>query len=101
MRWSMAAAVFLSFSGATLAHGGMDHVMGTVKSVSATSLTVTTKGGKDVEVQLDAETRFEGASSAAGLKPGQRVVVHAKKAGEGLHAETVKSRAGKAKMPAP
>lgn len=95
MKRSMTAALaafFLSVSGAALAHGGMEHIMGTVKAVSAASMTVTTKS-KDVEVQLDATTRFEGAASAAELKPGQRVVVHARKAGEGLHAEMVKSQA--------
>lgn len=77
--------------GAAFAHGGMEHVMGTVKEVSATSLTVTTKA-KDVEVRVDGDTRFEGAT-ARELKSGDRVVVHAKRSGDGLHAELVKSRA--------
>jgi hypothetical protein len=95
-----AAAFFLSASATAFAHGGMEHLMGTVKSVSASSITVATKE-KDVEVQLDEATKYEGtASSAADLKPGERVVVHAKKAGAGLHAETVKTAAAHGEKPA-
>ena len=94
-----AAAFFLSASATAFAHGGMEHLMGTVKSVSASSITVATKE-KDVEVQLDEATKYEGAASAAELKPGERVVVHAKKAGAGLHAEIVKSRAAHGEKPA-
>jgi hypothetical protein len=94
-----AAAFFLSASATAFAHGGMEHLMGTVKSVSASSITVATKD-KDVEVLLDEATKYEGAASAADLKPGERVVVHAKKAGTGLHAEMVKSHAVPGKKPA-
>jgi preprotein translocase subunit YajC len=95
-----AAAFLLSASASAFAHGGMEHVMGTVKSVSASSITVATKE-KDVEVKLDEATKYEGAaSSAADLKPGERVVVHAKRAAAGLHAEIVKSRAAHGEKPA-
>lgn len=86
-----AAAFFLSTSTAAFARGGMEHIMGTVKSASASSITVATKG-KAVEVQLDQATRYDGVATAADLMPGDRVVVHAKRVGPGLHAEVVKFR---------
>lgn len=85
------ASLSLFISASAFAHGGMEHIMGTIKDVSATSITVTTEE-RDVEVHIDESTKFEGAPSKE-LRPGGRVVVHAKKAGGGLHAEIVKSHA--------
>ena len=74
----------LAFPAAALAHGGGKHVMGTVKQVDATGLTVEHKD-KTVKVVFDENTKFEkngAASSAKELAPGERVVVHtAKKQG--------------------
>jgi hypothetical protein len=79
-------------SGVALAHGGGEHVMGTVKSIEPSSLTVETKD-KEVVFHLDQQTSFEKSGSkvtAAELKPGERVVVHAMKHGEMLHAKVVR-----------
>jgi|ERR1039458_7843870 hypothetical protein len=67
----------------TFAHGGLQHVMGTVKSISADSITVQTAGipSKEVVVVLLSTTKFQkdGAdSSVKELKVGDRVVIHAK-----------------------
>jgi hypothetical protein len=69
---------FLIASGtAAFAHGGFDHVIGTVAGVSGNVLTVkTTKG--NVDVKLDDKTEISKGdlkAQASDLKPGLRVVV--------------------------
>ena len=56
--------------------GKKDGVMGTVVKADATSITVQTRGkkGAEVTVTVDANTKFEGVTSAADLKPGQRII---------------------------
>lgn len=76
------------------AHAGLQHVMGTVKSISATSITVETAGttSKEVTVALLPTTTFQkdGANTTAKeLKVGDRVVIHARAEGDGLNAVTV------------
>jgi hypothetical protein len=69
-----------------LAHGGLEHVMGTVAKVSDTSLTVTTTTGKSVQVNCDAKTTFSRASKPiqkADVQVGDRVVIHAEEIEEG------------------
>ena len=53
-----------------------DSVMGTVVKADATSITVQTRGkkGAEVTVTVDANTKFEGVTGAADLKPGQKIV---------------------------
>ncbi len=71
------AAILLVCAVAAFAHGGFDHVMGTVVKVADNVLTVkTTKG--NVDVKLDAKTEITKDSqkaTAADLKTGVRVVV--------------------------
>src|SRR6266700_910888 len=60
-----------------IAHGGFDHVVGTVVKVENNVLTVKTAKG-DVNVQLNEKTeitRNDQKAEAAALKPGTRVVV--------------------------
>lgn len=67
---------------AALAHGGGEHLMGTVKTVNEKGLTVETKEKKEVKVVFDDKTKFEQdgtASSAKELSAGARVVVHTAK----------------------
>ena len=88
----LAGLVILTIASSARAHGGVEHVMGTVKAIDESSITVTTKKG-DQKISLDASTKFEkgtAAASAADVKPGARVVVHSKKSGEGLAAQVVK-----------
>jgi len=75
-----------------LAHGGLEHVRGTVAKVSDQSVTVTTAAGKTVEVLLDAQTtyaRVDKPIQKSDLKVGDRVVIHAAEKGTTLTAHTV------------
>ena len=74
------------------AHGNEQHVMGTVTEVSGKSITVETTDKQKVTVFIAAETKLvRGTSSATltDLKVGDRVVIHAVKAQNGLQAHTV------------
>lgn len=80
------------------AHGKLQKFLGTVKSVSATSLTITTKNGKERTFVLDARTKFlhSGETAAASdLKIGDRVVVEADVHEKEAKAEFVKFGAPK------
>jgi hypothetical protein len=75
-----------------LAHGGLEHVRGTVAKVSDQSVTITTTTGKTVEVLLDAQTTYSHADKPiqkSDLKVGDRVVIHAAEKGTTLTAHTV------------
>ncbi len=75
------------------AHNGMEHVMGTVKSIAPTSITMETTKKKEVVVVTDEKTSFERSGKPAAahdLTIGERIVVHAKKSEKGLTAEIVK-----------
>ena len=86
------AAVIALVPAIALAHGGLEHVRGTITKVSDGSITVTTAAGKTVEVLLDAQTTFARASKPiqkADLKVGERVVIHAAEKDEILTAHTI------------
>jgi Cu/Ag efflux protein CusF len=92
------AALTLVVSLALMAHGDEEHIMGTVKLIKPGSITVTTTQGKTVEVLLDSHTTFTKADQPAALgdlKPGDRVVIHAKKSEGRLTASSVKFGAAK------
>jgi hypothetical protein len=67
----------LAFTIQLIAHGGFDHVIGTVVKVENNVLTVkTAKGNVDVRLNEKTEiTRNDQKAAAADLKPGTRVVV--------------------------
>ena len=76
-----AALLLLLSSPLARAHNGLEHVMGTVAKVSASAIEVTTTAGKNTTVMVDASTKWmKGASAvkASDVKPGERVVIHAK-----------------------
>jgi uncharacterized protein DUF5666 len=80
-----------------LAHGGLEHVMGTIAKVSDGSVTVTTAAGKTVEVLLDSKTTFARGSQAiqkTDLKVGDRVVIHAEKSADKFTAHAVEIGTG-------
>jgi hypothetical protein len=63
------------------AHNGMEHVIGTVKAMTASVITVETPQHQTVMVMVDAATKFthsDAASSMKELHVGERVVIHAK-----------------------
>ncbi len=78
----IALVAALVFPAAALAHGGGEHIMGTLKAVNEKGITVETKEKNDVQVVFDDKTKFEKngvASSAKELSAGDRVVVHTTK----------------------
>jgi hypothetical protein len=82
MKRVAAVAFALSLSAAAWAHNGMEHIMGTVASMTATSLDVKATTGKMTTVMTDGKTMW--MRGAATIKPadvhtGDRVVIHAKK----------------------
>lgn len=83
----------IGLAGAMLAHGGAEHVIGTVKVIKADSLTVENAKHEMITVFLRPDTEVM-KSKAKGdlkdLKVGDRVVVHAEKGKTGnLEAEEV------------
>ena len=85
----------------TFAHGGMEHIMGTVTAISDHSLSVKTNNGAVTAVEVDSETRFTKGDAAATVKDvqvGSRVVIHAHKHDNSLRAAEV--RIGEAAAPA-
>ncbi len=74
------------------AHGGEEHVTGTVAKISDTSVTVKTKEGKAVDVAFDAKTTYTRGKTAIAktdIKVGDRIVIHATEVDEKLFAHTV------------
>ena len=83
-----------------MAHGGMEHVMGTVTQVGDNSVTVKTSAGKTVAVNVDAKTTYSRAGKTiqkTDLKSGERVVIHAEEKNKALTAATVEAGAAVAK----
>ena len=75
-----------------LAHGNEKHIMGTVSSISDSSITVETKAKQSVTVDVSDKTKFEKSGSPATLKDlkvGDKVVVHADVSGDKLFANEV------------
>ena len=75
------------------AHNGMEHVMGTVASITDSSITVTTTDGKTRTVTATADTKYSKMDAAIALKDikvGDHVVIHATKKDNKLAAATVK-----------
>ncbi len=67
------------------AHNGIEHVLGTVKSVTETSITVETVKHVTVTVMVDATTAFTHKAAKASmkdLKAGERVAINAKENGD-------------------
>ena len=81
LRNVLAALTLMLGSVFVFAHGGMEHVMGTVAAVTESSITVDTVQHKQVTVLLDPSTKFthnDAQASLKDLKVGDRVVIHAK-----------------------
>jgi ribosomal protein S17 len=75
------------------AHNGMEHVMGTVASITDNSITVTTTDGKTQTVTTTADTKYNKMDAVIALndiKVGDHVVIHATKKDNKLVAATVK-----------
>src|SRR5260370_30609247 len=82
------------------AHNGMEHVMGTVASITDSSITVTTTDGKTQTVTPTADTKnskMDAAIALKDIKAGDHVVSHTTKKDNKLIAATVK--VGRRNMP--
>ena len=75
------------------AHGGEEHVTGTVTKISDTAVTVKTTAGKTVEVGFDAKmttyARAKQPIQKTDIEVGDRVVIHAMEVNEKLVAHSV------------
>jgi hypothetical protein len=100
MRKLILITSLLAFTAILWAHGGFEHVQGTVSKVSPTSVTVQTTAGKTVEVGLTAKTTYSRdnkKATAADMKVGDRVVIDATEEAKKLTAAEIKlGVAGKA-----
>ena len=86
------------------AHGGEEHVTGTVTKISDTAVTVKTTAGKTVEIGFDAKTTYARAKQPiqkTDIKVGDRIVIHAMEMNEKLIAHTVEIGAATAAKQAP
>ena len=75
------AALILTVS--AFAHNGMEHIMGTVAAISPSSIQVKAQDGRLTPVMTDSKTmwmRGKAMITAKDVQPGDRVVIHAKKA---------------------
>jgi hypothetical protein len=67
--------------GIAFAHGGNEHIAGTVAAIEGDHVTVKTPAGKTVMVMIDAKTKYlkdKATVTKADLAPGTRVVIDAK-----------------------
>ena len=74
------------------AHGGEEHVTGSVTKISDTSVTVKTTAGKTVEIGFDAKTTYARGKESiqkTDIKIGDKIVIHAGEVNEKLVAHTV------------
>ena len=88
---SFLAVMLLAVS--AVAHGSGEHLMGTVKAIDASSITVETTDGHATTAVIDAATKFERSdqpSKREDVVVGEKVVVHSNKVGDSLHALVVK-----------
>jgi hypothetical protein len=82
----------LAFAAQVTAHGGFEHVIGTIVKVENNVLTVkTAKGNVDVRLNEKTEiTKNDQKAAAADLKPGTRVVVDVPEGSKDKVAHSVK-----------
>lgn len=88
----LALFLLLANGRTAFAHGGAEHVMGTVSKVSAQSVTVDTTDKKVVQVGLNSKTTYtrdKKKVAATDMKVGDRVMIEAKEVDEKLVADSV------------
>jgi hypothetical protein len=86
------AGLLIAAMAPAFAHGGFDHVMGTVVKVENNVLTVkTAKGNVDVKLSDQTELTMDNhKATAADLKAGARVIVEVPKGSKDMRAQSVK-----------
>ncbi len=91
LRITFAFAALLTVG--AFAHGGVEHLKGTVTKVDGGSITLAVEKGPPILLATDAKTEFSRGKAAATLKDvavGDKAVVHAVKHDEHLIAQVVK-----------
>lgn len=86
------------FVGSAFAHNGMQHVMGTITSMTDTTITVKATDGKTQTIAVVSATKYAKGGAIVTLKDikvGDHIVVHATKKGDQLIAAEVKVSAMK------
>ena len=93
IRFGLGIMLFVIFTCvAAIAHGGFEHVRGTVVKVANNVLTVKTAKG-NLDVKLDSRTELskdDQKAQLADLKPGTRVVIDLPEGGKDRTAHSVK-----------
>lgn len=90
--------VFLLMSAAAFAHGGGQHVLGTVTAIDEKHIEIKTPKGAAVSVKLTKQTRFKEKGNPKSTEPpavGDRVVIEATKENTILTATEVHYSAAK------
>ena len=75
-----------------LAHGGGAHLKGTLSAIASEQITVKDADGHESEAKITPQTRFMRGKTVGkrdDLHPGDRVIVHTRKKGDGLEAVEV------------
>jgi apolipoprotein N-acyltransferase len=100
-RFARQASLLLTLALLAFAHGGFNHVIGTVVKVENNVLTVkTVKGNVDVRLNDKTEiTRNDQKAEASDLKPGTRVVVDLPEGSKDKVAHSVKVGVSKTHSP--
>jgi hypothetical protein len=83
------------FVGAAYAHDGMQHIMGTVTSITDSNIMVKAIDGTTQTVLLTGDTKYFAGTetiTVMAIKVGDHVVIHANKTGESLHGHRSKDR---------
>ena len=97
-RAAAAVAILFVVTTSLIAHGGFDHVIGTVVKVERDIVTVKTAKG-EVAVKLNEKTEItksDQKAEVADLKPGTRVVIDIPEGNKEMLAHSVKVGAGAA-----
>jgi hypothetical protein len=89
--WALLGALLVSAP--AFAHGGMEHILGTVTGITDHTLSVKTSDGAALTFEFDGETKFTKGDAPATVKDvrvGSRVAIHAHKHDNALHAAEVR-----------
>lgn len=92
-----AALLVLCVHSQAFSHGGGSHVMGTVTAKTDQQLTIKTREGQTVSIQVNKGTIYrEGMRTATGsdVKVGERIVVEVTKAGDTFTATEIRFSPG-------
>jgi len=92
-RFAIALFIVALLCTLAIAHGGMEHILGTVVSVTGHSISVKTADGSVKEVICETTTKFLKGTTEVTIKDvavGSRVVIHAHKHDASLVAAEVK-----------